>query len=677
MTRRARRAVLFFVLLVPLVWPGFASASSEEMRDVRVRIVADEEWRRDPGWESRAGSLLRAASAEFERVSAVRLVPAAFGGWESEDAVDSMEALADALESRADKEGCDILVALTAQPNLAGGLFGYSIFKEGLVMIRASDDAAAFAGALKHEIGHLFGAVHVSNPASVMDVFLQGKEFDPLNREAIRLLRDRPFNTIDFPIPKPVRPRAIELYTRICAVIESADLQRKLDWLGGTGVRALLDESGRRDTLELDDAHLLLAQILIEERRYDEAGRAARAALKIRPNDLEAQNILGIVDRKQGRLDEAIAKYRAVLRADPRHPRVQYNLGIAYFRKGDFEAARAAYEQAIELKPRSSEAHNNLGETLLRLGDMAGAEKELGLAAALNPRFALAYANLADLALRRGDLVKARTLLDRARELDAGIPSVWNIAGNLAFREGRPAEAVEHYRRALAVDPDYDKGYFNLGICLFEMNEVSAARDNFRKAVSLNPNFAEAHASLGYCLIKEGRIDDGIDEILLAQKLGFRTAVTHLNLSFAYIAKKRLDEAVEEAGKAISLDPALAPAYNNLGIAYTRKGLIPEAEAAFEKAVKADPRYREGWLNLGNLNYLTGKPGPALERLLEAHRLGPADGALCNNIAVLYYRKGEYKAALEFAEKAVAAGFKVDPGFLAELKKKISGRGGT
>src|SRR5512135_1296937 len=266
MTRRARRAALFFALL-PLASPLVPGFPSKEMRDVRVRIVADEEWRRDAAWEEKAGALLRATSAEFERLASVRLVPASFGGWESDDAVSSMEALADGLESNIDKAGCDILVALTAQPNLARGLFGYSLFKEGLVMVRASDDAAAFAGALKHEIGHLFGAVHVSNPASVMDVFLQGKEFDAFNREAIRLNRGRLFNTIDFPIPKPVRPQAIELYTRICAVIESSDLQRRLDWLGGTGIRAVLDESGRRDTLELDDAHLLLAQILIEERR--------------------------------------------------------------------------------------------------------------------------------------------------------------------------------------------------------------------------------------------------------------------------------------------------------------------------------------------------------------------------------------------------------------------------
>ncbi len=113
-----------------------------------------------------------------------------------------MEVLANGLEARADREGCDILVALTAQPNLRRGLSGYALFEEGLVMVRAADDDAGLVRSLEHEIGHIFGAVHVPDPTSVMDPFLQGDEFDDLNREALRIGRDRLFNTVEFPIPK-------------------------------------------------------------------------------------------------------------------------------------------------------------------------------------------------------------------------------------------------------------------------------------------------------------------------------------------------------------------------------------------------------------------------------------------------------------------------------------------
>jgi tetratricopeptide (TPR) repeat protein len=675
MSRRAWRAVVYSVLLA---FPHFAFSgpAPEAMRDVRVKIVADEEWRRDPGWESKARGLIQGISAEFERLFAIRLIPERFGDWESNDAVGSIEVLADDLESRVEKEGCDILIALTAQANLSRGLLGCSLFREGLILVRALDNDAVFARVLKHELGHLFGAVHVSDPGSIMDVFIQGDVFDDLSREAIRLVRGRLFNTIEFPIPGPVRVQAIGLYSRICAALASAEAQKKLGWAEATGVRAVVGESGRRETRQLDDASLFLAEILVEEKRYDEAASSCQSGLKINPGDLDAQNILGIIDRKQGRIDEAIQKYQAILKADPRHPRVHYNLGIAYFKKGDFEAARAAYEKAIALKPRSAEAHNNLGETLLRLEKPSEAERELSLAASLDPQYALALANLADLALKQGDFPKTRALLERAMKANPEVPSVWNALGNLAAREGRLEEAVRDYQKALSIDPDYEKGYFNLGICLFGQNQVNAARDNFVRAVSLNPNFAEAHASLGYCLMRENKVDEAISEILLARKLGFRSAITHLNLSFAYIVKKRLDEAIDEARQAIALDPRLPMAYNNLGIAYTKKGMLAEAEGQFELAIKADRRCREAWLNLGNLHYMTGKSDLALQDLVEAARLGSKDGALLNNIAVLCYKKGDYRLALEYAEKAVAAGFAVDAEFLAGIRKKLSGRDG-
>jgi tetratricopeptide (TPR) repeat protein len=664
---------IFALALSVLPLPGTLRA---ENRDIRVKILADEEWRRDPGWAQKAAETLKAVSADFERLFEIRLLPEKLAGWDSDDAIASLEALVEDLEARVDKEGCEVLLALTAQNNLSRDLSAFSLFKEAVVLIRPADSPALLVRTLKHEIGHLFGAVHVPNPDSVMDVYVQGDDFDVLNREAIRLNRARFFNSVEFPVLKAVRPRAIELYTRICEVIESAELQKKLGWTERTGVRTFIGDGGRHDSFELDDAFLLLAQIDIEEKQYEDAARACRAGLKIQPDNPEAQNLLGIIDRKQGHVEEAIQKYRDILRVKPRHAWVLYNLGIAYGKKGDFEAARAAYEKAVEVRPHSAETHNNLGETLLRLGDIDEAEKELSKAVSLCPGFSLAYANLADLSLKRGDLDRARVLLQRARELNPEVPSLWNVLGNLAHKEGRPAEAVQHYLQALALDPDFDKGYFNLGISYFDLNEIGLAKENFKKAIAVNPNLAEAHASLGYCLIKEGQIDGAVAEIHVAQQLGLRSAATHLNLSFAYIQAKRIDEAIQEAELAIRLDPSLPMAYNNLGIAYAKKGKLEEAAAQFEKSIRADASYREAWVNGGNLYYLAGKLDLALDRFLAAFKLAPKDGPLCNNIAVVYFRKGEYAQAWAYAEKARLAGFKVDPGFLSELKKKLSGRGG-
>ena len=60
-----------------------------------------------------------------------------------------------------------------------------------------------------------------------------------------------------------------------------------------------------------------------------------------------------------------------------------------------------------------------------------------------------------------------------------------------------------------------------------------------------------------------------------------------------------------------------------------------------------------------------------LDCYLKADKLGPNDGPLLNNIAVIYFEKGAYALSLSYVDKALTAGFKVHPDFLNEVKKKI------
>src|SRR5512135_3397673 len=125
MTPRAFFVAICFALVSlasPAASPASQGPADDAARDVRVKVVADEEWRRDPGWAAKAETVLRSVSAEFERTFGIRLVPAIFTGFESDGAILTMEALAERLESRSAQEACDLLVALTAQENLARGL---------------------------------------------------------------------------------------------------------------------------------------------------------------------------------------------------------------------------------------------------------------------------------------------------------------------------------------------------------------------------------------------------------------------------------------------------------------------------------------------------------------------------------------------------------------------------
>ena len=64
---------------------------------------------------------------------------------------------------------------------------------------------------LIHELGHLFGAVHVRDRSSVMHDAMEfdGRFFDPLNRRILRATRARPLGK---PLPAEMERRVGAIY---------------------------------------------------------------------------------------------------------------------------------------------------------------------------------------------------------------------------------------------------------------------------------------------------------------------------------------------------------------------------------------------------------------------------------------------------------------------------------
>ncbi len=190
-------ALLFMSGLAPI--PLFS-----QIREIGVKIIADEEFRKNPDWKLRAENCLNMASADFERLFGIRILVNKFEDWNSGRSAKSLEALAEDLDAHFDKENFDVLLAFTAQGTLDKSYAGYSVFREGIILLKNTDDMPLLARTLKHELGHIFGGVHVADPGSVMDYFIQGDNFDTLNAQVISLNRERLFNTVDFPIPKKI-----------------------------------------------------------------------------------------------------------------------------------------------------------------------------------------------------------------------------------------------------------------------------------------------------------------------------------------------------------------------------------------------------------------------------------------------------------------------------------------
>jgi tetratricopeptide (TPR) repeat protein len=76
---------------------------------------------------------------------------------------------------------------------------------------------------------------------------------------------------------------------------------------------------------------------------------------------------------KQGRNDEAIRAYKRALQLKPTSADTYNKIGDAYFFGTHFGEAIDAYRQAVRLRPDQPEAYYNLGLAYLEIGDRESA----------------------------------------------------------------------------------------------------------------------------------------------------------------------------------------------------------------------------------------------------------------------------------------------------------------
>lgn len=198
------------ILLVWTCFTGVIPATADvikdgELRVVRIRACADEEFRQRQDWDVQVREHLEFASRIFEATFGIRFVVREIVEWDSNDEGEGLGDLVDELEAEIPLNGVDIVVGFSAQNPRRGKLSKYAPLPWGLTpslgrvsMIRAMEDNDSYDLhlAVVHEIAHLFGAFHVGAPEFVMRETIQGPrtfQFDTDNAKLIRLMRDYDF----------------------------------------------------------------------------------------------------------------------------------------------------------------------------------------------------------------------------------------------------------------------------------------------------------------------------------------------------------------------------------------------------------------------------------------------------------------------------------------------------
>jgi tetratricopeptide (TPR) repeat protein len=127
--------------------------------------------------------------------------------------------------------------------------------------------------------------------------------------------------------------------------------------------------------------------------QWDSAIAAAREALRLKPNFLQAKNNLDAAIEGKKKQEESLPKLEMTASSQPT-PENFLSLSLAYYQDSQFEKSITAARKAIALKPEYAEAYNNICAAENILGHFQEARKAGEEAVRLQPNNQLARNNL-------------------------------------------------------------------------------------------------------------------------------------------------------------------------------------------------------------------------------------------------------------------------------------------
>lgn len=210
------------------------------------------------------------------------------------------------------------------------------------------------------------------------------------------------------------------------------------------------------------DARIQIASALNKQDKVDEAAALLRAMAEERPDDTSALVALADMLRARERFREAAEVYeRALARVETleeRHWPLLYARGIALERSKQWEQAEADFLKALQLKPDQPLVLNYLGYSWVEQGkNLERAREMIEKAVAQRPNDGYIVDSLGWVLYRMGDYEGAVRQLERAVELRPEDPTINEHLGDAYWRVGRRLEARFQWRHAMALGPDKDR----------------------------------------------------------------------------------------------------------------------------------------------------------------------------------------------------------------------------
>lgn len=376
----------------------------------------------------------------------------------------------------------------------------------------------------------------------------------------------------------------------------------------GNHARAeVLLQEALRSNPDLSEAMLELANLRIEEKKFQEAAELLRRYVKLNHEPASGYYKLAMVERSLHQMDAAERDLNVFQTLSKNAPSGPY----PYQHLFDYVNNRASLSD----KDRTQLDLTQLTQEVSKHPDQP---QNLYL--------------LAETYLKLGNIDDAKKSLAQLDQMSSGDYRTQTGIGVLLARFRLYDDAIQHFQTALYVDPNSDDVKFDLADAYFRKGDYAQALET-AKQVSAPGQQDSAYLSL------LADIQAHLGATADASSI-FRDAIAknpdndqyYLSLALVELRENNIPAAEDTLQKGLARIPSSGKIFWGLGIASVLDGKTPQAEQDFKRAVDLLPEWSGSYSTLGVFYYLTGEIAKAREVLDRFKGSNAAGGLDINRI---------------------------------------------
>jgi len=419
--------------------------------------------------------------------------------------------------------------------------------------------------------------------------------------------------------------------------------------------RALLEDLIKKQA-SLLQPYLLLADLQMAEKKYDEAGKLISKAIARDPMNPEAMFQQGRVFQAKGELDKAVGSLEKLMEAFPTHGPGAVQLASVYIGKNELAKANVILKTALANNPNFAEAGLLLAELDIRMNDTTAAVLILNDLIKRFPQSPRPRLVLAGAYRIQGRLDEAITLISRLANDFPKNPEYCILLGALNLQARKPVEARAAYERAFAAsgnNPGALEQLINLDLAERKGKDSEA---RLLKLIGEGKFLPELNVLLGNVRQSLGNMEGAEAAFRQAISLKPDDKTAYFLLARLYVAQKQTDKALENLAIVSQKNPKDYSAWMLRGMLLEEKSQFEEAKVAYEKVLALNPKFVPA---LNNLAYLYaerfGRGGEAQEMASRARELQPHDPYAADTLGWILFRQGNYSWALSLIKESAEA----------------------